>query len=118
MLQISFAFRSEIDNDVDNRASRAADEFRFGSWRVLKVHAADRSLAHVVRNIRLSDRRLQTMAGKLVLTEGPREESAVVDTPFQIEDEGALKRRLDEFHSIDLSVEVRRLAAGPETCTW
>ena len=92
VLEIGRALGSEVDDDVDDRAARAAHELRLLSGGELEVHSSKRSLALVEGDVRLRDQGLKPVIGELVLAEGSREKAAVVLPPLEVDDERAAQR--------------------------
>ena len=90
VLEVGRALRAQVDDDVENRAARAAHELRFRRRRILEVHAAQRALASVERDVGLRDDRLEPVLGEFVLAERAREETAVVLAALEVDDERAL----------------------------
>src|SRR5882762_1532712 len=101
------ALGPQVDDDVEDRPARGADQLRLGVGRILEVHPAQRALPLVVGDVRLRDHRLEAVLGELVLAKGAREEAAVVVPPLQIEDEGALQLGLGEDHDSSRSLTPR-----------
>jgi hypothetical protein len=62
------------------------------------MHAAQRALVPIVRNVRLGYDGLQAMRLELLLAEGAGEESSCIFAPFDVYDKCALKLRLCEDH--------------------
>ena len=75
MIKIGRTFGTQVDDDVDDCAARAADELGFGRGRELEMHAAQRSLRDIVGDIGLRDHRLEPVGRKLVLAEAAGEET-------------------------------------------
>ena len=90
VLEIRRTLGAQIDDDVEDRASRAPDELGLGGRRILEVHAPQRSLGLVESDVGLRDDRLQSVIGKLLLAERASEEAAIVLATFDVDDEGAL----------------------------
>ena len=88
-LQVGRALGPQVDDDVDDRAARAADDLRLRLRRKLEVHAAQRARDVVEGDVRLRDHGLQAVVGELVLAERAREEAARVLAPLEVDHEGA-----------------------------
>ena len=78
VLEEGRALRAQVDDDVDDRAARAAHELRLRGGRELEVHPAQRALVLVEGDVRLRDHGLETVLLELVLAERAREVAAVV----------------------------------------
>jgi len=98
VLEVGRALRAEVHDDVQDRPAGRAHELGLGGGRVLEVHAAQRSLLVVERQVRLRDHRVQAVLGHLFLAERPREEPAGVLHAFELDDEGPFELRFREYH--------------------
>src|SRR5436190_23357023 len=78
MLQVSGAFRAKVDDDVDDRTTRAANQLALGCGWTLEVHSSQRPLLPVGCNVGLCNRRFQPVVGEFLLTEGAREKPPAV----------------------------------------
>ena len=61
MLEVGRTLGSQVDDDVENRTARAADDLRLRRRRELEMHPPERPSESVVRNVCLRDDRLQPM---------------------------------------------------------
>src|SRR5438094_2348400 len=100
VLQERRALGPQVHDDVEDRPAGGPDELRLRVRRILEVHAAQRALPLVERDVRLRDDGLEAVGGELLLTEGAREEAAVVLAPLHVDDEGALQPGLGEDHDL------------------
>src|SRR6185312_3653968 len=98
VLQVSRAFRPEIDNDVEDRAPGGAHQLGFGCRWKLEVHAAQRSLLVIEGNVGLRDHRLQTVLLELMLAEGAGEKPARILSALDVDDERAFQFCFRENH--------------------
>ena len=96
--EVCRALGPQVDDDVDDRAARAADDLRLGLRRILEMHAAQRARRRVEGDVRLGDHGLEPVIGELVLAERAREVAARVLPALQVDHEGARQRRLCEDH--------------------
>src|SRR5215470_6676062 len=95
--------RSQIDDHVENRASRTADELRFLVGRRLIVQAAKGALALVHGDRALGDAGIQSVGGPFALTPDPGEEASRVLQRFRVDDEDAGQERVGEDHGYTLT---------------
>ena len=98
MLEVGFALRPQVDDDVEKGAASATHELSFGSWRVLEVHATHSALISIRGNAGLGNDRLQAVLVKLPLAKAAGKKTSFVLPSFQLNDEGALELRLGENH--------------------
>ena len=105
VLQVRRALRAEVDDDVEDRAARAAHELGLGGRRELEVHPAQRALARLL-NARFAwaITGSQAVLLELVLAERPREEAAVVLPALEVDDEGAGELGFGEDHRVSPAV--------------
>ena len=75
MLEVGGAFRAKVDDDVKDRATRAAHDFCLGCGWTLKVHAAQCAFFVVKGHVRLRNHGLEPVRLELLLAESPREEA-------------------------------------------
>src|SRR6202521_1331002 len=98
MLEIGFALRPQIHNDVEKCAPRAAHELGFGRRRELEMHAPYGSLEPIAGDAGLDDAGLQTARFEFLATKATREETSRIFPSFQLDDERALEPGLGEDH--------------------
>ena len=99
VLKVGRAFRPKVNNDVKNRAARAADNLCLRRWGELEVHATQRPLLMVEGHIGLGDDRLESVGLKLLLTEGASEETASVCPGFNIDDVSPFEFCFGKYHN-------------------
>src|SRR5215211_717387 len=98
-LLVGLRVATQVDDDVVDRAARAANELRLGVGGTLEVHAAQRPLPRVERDVRLHDLIGEAVVGELVRAPRAREEPTRVLAPFEVDEEGSRESRLLEDHA-------------------
>jgi hypothetical protein len=98
MLQVRVALWAQVDNDVEDGATHAANELGLGRGRILKVHAANRTLLAIVRDIGLGDERLQPVCLEFMLAESAGKEAPRIFPSLQVNDKSALELGFRENH--------------------
>src|SRR4051794_32944164 len=101
MLQISWRFRTDIDDHVPDRAANAPDELRLGRWRQLIMHAANCSLGVIERKVRLNHLRLQSVLGEFLRAKRTAEKPAVILFPIKLDYKRTGEFRFVENHASD-----------------
>ena len=91
VLQVGLALRPQIHDHIEDCAVHAPYELRFGGWRILEMHASERTALDARGHIRLCDVGLQSQFLEFLLAEDPREEAPIIRTAFSIDDEGAFE---------------------------
>src|SRR5205085_12083648 len=89
---------AQINDDIVERAARAAHEFCLRVGRVLKVHAAQCAFAPVARDVALDNRRGKTLRRKLARRPSARKKTALVLESLRLDHKRARQFRLDEDH--------------------
>src|SRR2546426_433769 len=100
VLQERRALGPQVHDDVEDRPAGGADQLRLGVRRILEVHASQRALPLVERDVRLRNHGLEAVFGELPLTEGAGEKAALVLAPFHVDDEGTLQPGFGEDHGL------------------
>jgi hypothetical protein len=98
VLKIGWRLRPQVHDDVEDGAPARPHELRLGRWRKLEVHAAERPFSAIEPDVGLCDDGFQAVLGKLLLAKRAREESPVVVSPLEVDDEGAFELCLCENH--------------------
>src|SRR3990172_5456588 len=98
MFQVSRALRTQVQDDVQDRAARAAHELRFRGGRELKMHPAKRASLFAKGDVGLGDYGLKAVFREFLLAERAREETPAVLPALHVNDEGAFQLRLGEYH--------------------
>ena len=96
--QVGPALRPQVDDDVEDCASRASHQLGLGCRRILKMHPPKRAFLQVRSDIGLGDDGLQPVLTELILAEGACEEASLVVPAFEVDDEGAFELGLGEYH--------------------
>ena len=96
--EVGRRLRAQVDDHVEDAAPCAAHHFRFGGRGNLKVQAAYGSGATRERDVRLSYHGFQSVCREFVLTERPREKSALVLACLEFQHVGGLEFRFTEQH--------------------
>src|SRR5271166_6359708 len=91
VLQIGWAFRTQVDDDVEDSAPSGPYELRLGGWWKLKMHAPQRSFLLAESNIGLGDDGLQPVRLKFILTENAGEKAPRILSALDIDDKCALQ---------------------------
>src|SRR6266545_5865041 len=99
MLKVSWTFRAQVNDDIEDRAACAADEFRLGCGRILKVHTTQGPFPEVESDIGLRDNRFQSARLELFLAEGTRKKTSGVFSAFQINNICSSELRFRDYHS-------------------
>ena len=100
VVEVGRAFGAQVDDDVEDRASRAPDELRLGRRRVLEVHAPHGAFTSIEGDVRLGDDRFEPVLLELVLAKRTGEEPAIVLFEIEVDDECALELGLREDHCV------------------
>ena len=108
MLQVGRAFRAKIHDHIENGTTRAANEFAFSRRRILKVHAADRSLPPGRCNIGLGSHQCESVFLELFLTVGASEEAALISEALE-----ANHARASQFCFFNYHREVANVLVSP-----
>lgn len=90
--------RAQVDDDVVDGASRAADQFGFLVGLFLVVHTPHRAPLKTERGVELEHVGIQTMLDELFAAPGTREIAPVILDLFLPDLEGPFKSCFDEFH--------------------
>src|SRR6476660_10203363 len=98
MIQVGFALGTQVNDNIEHRAPRTTDELGFGAWRVLKMHAPERSFLGSGGDIRLRYYWLESANLEFFLAKASRKEAARVIPSLQINDKGTLQFGLSEYH--------------------
>src|SRR5262245_21106913 len=98
MLQVSGAFRTQVDDDIEDGAPCAPNELGFGCGGILEVHATNRAFLAIVRQVGLRNHRLEPVCPEFLLTKGPGKEAARILFSVQVDDEGTPKPGLGKNH--------------------
>jgi hypothetical protein len=90
--------RAQVDNNVVDGTSGAADQFGFLVGLCLVVHAANRTPLKTERGVELQHVGIQAMLDELFAAPGTREITPLILHLFQPDQEGSFKCCFDEFH--------------------
>lgn len=96
------ALGPQIDDDVEDRASRHLDQLSLGKRLVLEMHAAQGVGLVVVGKIALCECKIDTRGGEFVRAIGSREKPPVVAPRFGLDQETAWDSGLVENHGVIL----------------
>src|SRR5262249_14462151 len=89
----------KIDDDVPDRAHRAADKLNLRMRRRLKMHAAQGASARIVRRRMLNEARLEPMRFEFTLAEAARKPAAAVADRLALDQPCAVGPGLGEQHA-------------------
>ena len=98
-LPVSGGVGANINDDVENRAGRAADEFDFGMRRNLIMHAPQGAFHFVERNIALYEPGIESVRFEFPPAEGAGEKSPLILDKVRADDKRSLESCFDKFHS-------------------
>jgi hypothetical protein len=86
VVEVGRALRAQVDDDVQNRTTRAAHEFCLGCGWILKVHAAQCAFLVVKSDICLHNYGLEPVRLELLLTESPCKEASIIFFAINVND--------------------------------
>src|SRR5262249_16347726 len=98
VLPVGCAFRAQVDHDIEDGAAADPDQLRFDRGGTLEVQPSHGPLLVGEPEVRLGDHGLQPMLPEFALTEGAREEAAIVLARVEGENERAPQPGLGEDH--------------------
>src|ERR1700722_4699444 len=98
MVEKSWAFGTKVHDDIEDRTSCAAHQFRLRRGRKLEMHAAHGALYAIESDVGLSDEGLQAMRLELMLAKTPCEESSGIFATLDIDYECTLQLGLSKDH--------------------
>jgi hypothetical protein len=99
VLQVSGRIWSQVNDDIVNRASRAADEFNLRMRSLLEMHSADGTLLATERDTALNELIRQVSFPEFPSAESSREKPARVFERLRFHDDSPRKFCLDEFQN-------------------
>src|SRR5262245_43374320 len=99
MLHVGAAFRTQINDDVKDGATRASNELGLGRRGILEVHTTDRTFFSVICHVGLGNNRFEAVRPEQFLAEGASKVATGILLSIQIDDEGAPKLGLSKNHS-------------------
>src|SRR6185437_7453880 len=98
MIEIGWAFRPQVHDDIENGAPGAAHKLSLSRRRKLKVHAPQGPFFVVESDVGLGDGWLQSVGLKFLLAEGPREKAASILFAVQVNCVSALQLGFSKNH--------------------
>ena len=88
VVKVRGAFRSKVDNDVEDSSASASNELRLGCRRILKVHAAQSAFLAIISDVCLYDCRLEPVDFELLLAKCACEETSRIFLTIEIDEVG------------------------------
>ncbi len=95
-------FGAQIDDDVENRPARAANQLLLGMRLALDVHAAQRALPLIALHIALLEHGIDSGGGELPFACDTREKAAIIPDRFGIDEKRSFDGRRCKNHNCNL----------------
>ena len=98
MLEVGFALRPQVDDDVEKGAAGAAHELGFRGRRKLEMHSAYGALFPILGDAGLGNERVHAALLEFLPAKAAGKETSFVVASLQLDDEGAFELGLGENH--------------------